>query len=78
MVSLVSWSDEVMHKTCCFDLYLFFTFLQGHENLEYFAHCTMNVVTLWTPQKSWFQQLAGIMQMCTRRVVFILTFSKPF
>ena len=33
---------EVVHKTCCFDLYLFLTFLQGHKNFEFFARCTMN------------------------------------
>ena len=35
MVSTVSWDDEVVHNTCCFDLDLFLTFLQGHENLEF-------------------------------------------
>ena len=45
MVAIVSWEDEVVHKTCCFDLDL----QTGHENLEYFAQCTMNGVTLWTP-----------------------------
>ena len=42
MVSTVSWDDEVVHKTCCFDRDLILIFLQGHENLELFAHCTMN------------------------------------
>ena len=33
MVSTVSWDDEVVHKTCCFDLDLF---LQYHKkNLEF-------------------------------------------
>ena len=31
-----------MHKTCCFDLELFLTFLQGHENLHSVANCTMS------------------------------------
>ena len=42
MVSTVSWDDEVVHKTCCFDHDILLTFLQGHENLDFFAHCTMN------------------------------------
>ena len=25
-----------MHKTCCFDLDIFLTFLQGHKNLRFF------------------------------------------
>ena len=34
--------DEVVHKTCCFDLDLFLTILQGHNKFKMFPYCTMN------------------------------------
>ena len=42
MFSTVNWDDEVVHKAYYFGRDLILTFLQGHENLELFAHCTMN------------------------------------
>ena len=35
----ISYDDDiVVHKTCCFDLDLFFwTFLQGHKNFSHFV-----------------------------------------
>ena len=41
IVSTVSWDDEVVHKTCCFDLDNFLTFFQSHKKLGIFPHCTM-------------------------------------
>ena len=52
MVSTVSWDDEVAHKTCCVDLHLFLTFLQGYENLI-LAHCTMNGGHFVGPMTHW-------------------------
>ena len=51
IVSTVLWDDEVVHKACCFDLFV--TFLQGHDNLDFFAHCTMNVGHFVDPMTPW-------------------------
>ena len=40
MVSPVSWDEEVVHKTCCFDFDIFLTFLQGYNKLRF-------VCTVW-------------------------------
>ena len=57
MISMVSWDDKVVQKTCWFDLDFFYLFTRSqklrflfwpwpfrkvHENLVFCAHCTMN------------------------------------
>ena len=67
MVSTVSWDDEVAHETRCFDLDLFLTFSQRGSLCEHHW-------TVWLHLQSWFQQLVGMMKLCTRPIALMLTF----
>ena len=58
MVSTVTLDDEVVHNTCCFDLDIFLSFVQGYESLNILPRYTINrghfVDTIIAPWTIWY------------------------
>ena len=64
MVSTVSLDDEVAHNICCFDL-LQSRKLRIFRTLYHERGSGVSLNRLTLTFQSWFQQLDGIMKLCT-------------